>query len=190
MAGARVTERIDVSNALGTRHQLVFHKYGSKIASKKAYIQATLHADEIPGLLVNHHLLRMLDEAEKRGDIKESIVVVPYANPIGLSQELLGTHIGRFNLATGINFNREWPDLIDLVGSKVDGQLSVDDAVENVKTIRKAILAALDEASSNKEEIRMKQILYRESCDADIVLDLHCDSGKSHLQLFMTSSSC
>lgn len=59
---------------------------------KRVYIQATLHADEIPGLLVAHHLIKLLDAAERNNEIQQKITIVPFANPIGLSQQILETH--------------------------------------------------------------------------------------------------
>ena len=73
---------------------------------------AALHADEIPGLLVLNKLVKDLDELEAEGKICKKIVVLPYANPIGLQQDMLGSHIGRFNFATGVNFNRDADSLI------------------------------------------------------------------------------
>ena len=41
---------------LGTTRSITVHRYGSPAARPKAYIQAGLHADEIPGMLCAHHL--------------------------------------------------------------------------------------------------------------------------------------
>ena len=52
---ARRTERIDLpSSSMGTRRSLIVHRYlpSSELTNtnrKKVYIQASLHADEIPG---------------------------------------------------------------------------------------------------------------------------------------------
>ena len=70
------------------------------------YYLASLHADEHPPLLVNNFLIKLLDEADEKGEILEDVIVVPYANPIGLSQLLFGQHLGRFSFDTAINFNR------------------------------------------------------------------------------------
>jgi hypothetical protein len=59
------------------------HRYGKPGARPKAYLQASLHADEIPGMLAAHHLIGLLDDADKRGEIKGEIIVVPVANPVG-----------------------------------------------------------------------------------------------------------
>ena len=76
------------SPAPGTQRTLRVHRYGTPGARPKAYFQATLHADEIPGLLVAQHLLRGLEQAQAEGRIIGEVVVVPVANPIGLGQHV------------------------------------------------------------------------------------------------------
>lgn len=165
---------------LGTNEFLTIHRYGPPESEegKKIYIQATLHADEIPGLLVTHHLIKLLDEASRANRICQSIVIVPYANPIGLHQNLLGSHIGRFSLSSGINFNRDWPDLTSRISSAVKDKLIPGNGMENVKVIRKAMKDEIKRDHSHAVEKTMKRILYELACDADVVLDLHCDTGK------------
>src|SRR5262249_61157541 len=85
-------------------------RWGPRGARPKAYLHASLHADEIPAMLVLHHLIRLLDEADRAGAIKGDIVVVPMANPIGVAQVINTRHVGRYELAGGGNFNRNWPD--------------------------------------------------------------------------------
>ena len=63
----RQTRRLPLmSSAPGGSRHLLLHSYGLPEARPKAYIQAALHADEIPGLLVQHHLLRRLDAVRRR----------------------------------------------------------------------------------------------------------------------------
>jgi predicted deacylase len=181
----RKTQSIIVpSNSIGTKHNLLVHHFvpvSSEVKpTKKVYIQASLHADELPGLLVAHHLLRLLEAADSNGQILQEIIIVPYANPIGLSQQLLGSHIGRFSLETGINFNREYIDYEAAVAKVIEGKLS-NDPVENVRIIREAILAEVGKGflgakGVSNEETMMKKILFKLACPCDIVLDLHCDS--------------
>ena len=162
--------------AIGSSAHLLMHSYGpAEGTGPRAYIQATLHADEIPGLLVNHHLIKLLDDAEKSGSILNPISVIPFANPIGLSQQLLGSHIGRFSLDTGVNFNRDWPDVASSVASKIEGKLT-DDQISNVKLIREAICVAVDEDRNLKVEAVLKKKLYKIAATSDVVLDLHCDT--------------
>ena len=156
-------------------------RYGKPDARPKAYIHAALHADEVPGLLVVRHLLDRLDEADDRGEIRGQIVVVPYANPIGLAQFVNGEHLGRYDLASGANFNRNWPDLTSTVADRVGSSLT-DDARTNVDTIRRAMRDLLDEQVPHRELESLFLALSREAFDADLALDLHCDDeGLMHL---------
>ena len=81
--------------SLDTPRQLVVHRYGRPGTRPKAYLHASLHADEVPAMLVLHHLVRLLDEADRAGGIKGEIIVVPMANPIGVSQVINARHVGR-----------------------------------------------------------------------------------------------
>lgn len=161
-------------------------RFGAPDARPKAYVHAGLHADETPGILVLHHLLQQLEAAEARGDITGQVVVVPYANPIGLGQYINGDQSGRYELASGTNFNRGWPDLSDAVAERVDGQLG-DDGRGNVSVIRRAMRAALDASAPMRELDALRVVLAREACDADFVLDLHCDDD-ALMHLFLMAS--
>ncbi len=158
----------------GTTYQLTIHRFGAHGARPKAYFQAALHADETPGLLVGHHLLRALIEADKADGIKGEIIVSPVANPIGLSQNLEGYHVGRLNLDGGGNFNRGFPDLAPLVEDKV-AELLGSDADANVVVIREALRKAVSELEETTAHQALRKTLLSEAIDADIVLDLHCD---------------
>lgn len=160
----------------GTNRALTVIRYtptGSDLGSApspKVYIQAGLHADEAPGYLVAHHLTALLDKAEVKGEI----VLVPAANPTGLGQwrdELLH---GRFDFANSVNFNRSHLDLVEVVAKKVKGKLT-DNSQENVALIRAAFKECVAETSPEDEAQSLKKQLLSMACDADIVLDLHCD---------------
>ena len=154
---------------------MTVHRYGQPGARPKAYIQAGLHADELPGMLAAHHLLRRLDALDAAGAIRGEIVVVPAANPIGLSQSVLEYHVGRFALDGRGNFNRHYPDLAPIVAPRIAGQLT-DDAGRNVRLVRAALLAALAEQQPADETGALRKMLLGLSIDADFVLDLHCDN--------------
>ena len=160
-----------------------FLRYGSAEAAPKAYLHAALHADEAPGLLVLHHLRDLLDAAEARGEILGQIVIAPYANPLGLSQVIHGDHLGRFDLASGQNFNRGWPDLApDLIarlGARLGSCAEANRAL--IRATIRDILAARRAASPLQS---LFGVLAAEAFDADLVLDLHCDDeGLMHLFL-------
>jgi len=170
----------------GARLELVSLHFGMPGAGPKATLQAALHADEIPGLLVAHHLRGRLAALEAAGRITGEVVLVPVANPIGLGQRVLQAVEGRFELASGENFNRHYADLFDTVAAQVDGKLTFD-AAHNVALIRDALRTgalALPERTTLES---LRRTLLALSIDADIVLDLHCDS-EAVLHLYTETS--
>ncbi|HET7411816.1 MAG TPA: succinylglutamate desuccinylase/aspartoacylase family protein [Pararhizobium sp.] len=165
----------------GTAHTVPMVRFGAPGARPKAYIHAALHADEAPGLMVAHHLLRLLDEAEAKGEIRGQVIVVPFANPLGLGQFVHGDHLGRFDLASGRNFNRGWPDISSELIDRVGGRLGSNEE-ENGALIRRAIGSIFDERGAAQEVDALYLALAREAFDADLVLDLHCDDeGLMHM---------
>lgn len=158
----------------GTQRSLDIVHYGKAEQRPKAYLQAALHADEIPSLLVIHKLMHLLDEADQAGQIAGNIVLVPIANPIGLSQHLFGELAGRYDQASGVNFNRNYPALADEIAKRVKYQLK-DDVNANTLLIRQTAKLIIEEQEPLEETAALKQCLMRNAVDADITLDLHCD---------------
>ncbi|WP_333815083.1 succinylglutamate desuccinylase/aspartoacylase family protein [Tabrizicola sp.] len=158
----------------GTTRTLTRHHWGQAGARPKVYLQGGLHADEMPGPLALYHLMQMLDTAEAEGRIAGHVVVVPLANPIGLSEWLLHKPVGRRDLEGAHNFNRGYPDLAALVGDGLEGQLRPDPSA-NVATIRAAFGKALAGVKIETEVDELRIRLMEATHDADIVLDLHCD---------------
>ena len=163
-----------LSPAPGTQRELVSLHYG-KPGGAKAYIQASLHADELPGMLAAHHLRLQLDALETSGRIAGEIILVPMANPIGLSQFLLHGHHGRFEMSSGENFNRHYPDQIASAAAAAEPELGMD-AAHNVQILRRELKKAVSAAPVETELQSLRRTLMSLSCDADIVLDLHCDA--------------
>jgi len=162
------------SPAPGTQRTILVRRYGESGARPKAYLQASMHADELPGMLVAHHLARLLDEAASDGRMVGEIVLVPVANPIGLSQRINGGLLGRHELDGGGNFNRNWPNVIEPLANRVGRELA-SRAEENVRRIRATMQEILAEQQPVTELATLRLTLARLACDADIVLDLHCD---------------
>jgi len=158
----------------GSATELLSLHFGTPGQGPKATVQAALHADEIPGLLVAHHLRARLAALEAEGRIGE-IVLVPAANPIGLTQRVLQSVEGRFDLTSGENFNRHYADLFDAVVHRVDGRLT-SAAAHNVALIRAALREAAAALPARSALESLRRVLLGLSIDADIVLDLHCDS--------------
>lgn len=159
---------------LGQQRQLTSFHYGPSDSGRKAYIQAALHADELPGMLVAHHLREQLQRLEDAGRLRAEIVIVPVANPIGLAQTLLRTPVGRFDLASGENFNRHYPAFFEPLLPLLEGRLGPDGQA-NVRTIRAAMHEVLQAMPAANELASLRKALMELACDADLVLDLHCD---------------
>lgn len=168
----------------GTGRSLACYRFGKSGARPKAYLQASIHANELPGAMALHHLLPMLMEADRRGRIKGEILIVPVVNPIGLSQLVGNNHLGRYDFLGRDNFNRNWHDLSGAVADRVGERLGRN-AGENVALIREAALAALAAMKPANELQTLRAEVMKLSVDADIVLDLHCDL-EAALHLFIS----
>lgn len=169
-------ERIDHElpwSHLGSERKLSVFRFGS--GERKAYIQASLHADELPGMRTAWELKKRLGELEAQGLLNGVIELVPVANPLGLGQLLQGNFQGRFEAGSGKNFNRDFVELSAPVAAALGDKLG-DDPHANIRLIRQAMsdhLAALPAAESQLQG--MQRLLLSHACSADIVLDLHCD---------------
>jgi predicted deacylase len=173
---ARETRRLTLpAGRPGTERFVTVHRYGQAGDRPKVYIQAALHADETPALLVAHHLRRLLDGADDAGLIRGEVVLVPYANPIGLDQFVNAEQLGRSELAGGGNFNRNWPDLSGAIAERAQDSFT-DDPAANVARIRALAREVLAEQELSSELDGLRLLLLGLALDADIVLDLHCDN--------------
>lgn len=158
----------------GTQRELTSLHFGTAGRGPKVVVQAALHADETPGMLVVHHLRRRLERLELEGQVAGEIVLVPVANPIGLSQRVLHDGLGRFDLASGENFNRHYPDLTDQVAALAEPMLDADGEA-NVRRVRQALRQAVSAIEVRDALQSQRRALLALACDADVVLDLHCD---------------
>ena len=160
--------------APGHQRFLTVHEFGQ--GEHKAYLQAGLHADEWPGLLTIQILLEQLQALDAAGQIQQRIVVVPYANPVGLNQRLFGKFPGRFDATTGQNFNRGMAIDSDTLIDRLSGQLG-DDAAANDQTVRAELRRLVAEKTADYEIDALHKALLSQSLDATVVLDLHCDDA-------------
>jgi predicted deacylase len=124
-----------------------------------AYLQAALHADEQPGVAALHELAGLLNRAEANGRLLRDVVLVPFANPIGLHQVVDGRHMGRFHLGSGTNFNRAFPlPPTDQVAGQGHGKP-----------------APVEHAAPSRSDQALKVALAQLAAGSDVILDLHCD---------------
>ena len=159
----------------GTNRSITVYRYGDPKARPKIYIQTGLHADEIPGMLVLHHLRNRLEQAAIDGLMIGQIVMVPVANPIGMAQRVQGDLLGRLDFINGRNFNRYYPDLAAAVTDSI-GPLLTDDIEKNELLIRDAIKSAISDLPEKTENEALRKTLLSLSADADILIDMHCDT--------------
>lgn len=163
---------------MGTSRALTVRRYGKVGRGPKAYFQAALHADELPGVITLHHLEALLKEADAKAEITGEIVIVPFANPIGFTQYVDMKPLGRFEMRSGQNFNRHYPDLSPALIEAVASKLT-QDADQNVAIIRAELRRLI--AQSRKDSapltdlVDLRLTLAELAIDADYVMDLHCD---------------
>jgi predicted deacylase len=163
-----------LSSSPGARRRLKVHRIGNRDARPKMYVQAGLHANETPGLLILHHLLDLALQADSRGEVLGELVLVPFANPIGLSENVLGNQIGREALDGGGNFNRGFPNLAGAAVSRLEGKLGQQPDA-NVALVRKTLQDILNEAKPKTELQHLQICLLKLSVDADYVFDFHTE---------------
>ncbi len=164
-----------LAQSLGAQREIVSLHFGQPDRGKKVYLQAGLHADEHPGMLTLHYLKSRLQALDEAGRLQGEIVLVPIANPIGLGNFVLGRQLGRFELSSRENFNRHYLDLAELVREQVAAELGAD-AEANVRLIRQSMRERLQALRPRTELESLRLCLMRLACDADVVLDVHCDS--------------
>lgn len=183
-------QRIDhllLSPSLGSQKTLTSFHFGTPGLGLKIYIQASLHAEELPGMLVAHHLRARLEAADAAGLIQGEIVLLPVANPLGLAQRVDHKPMGRFDLGTSENFNRHYPDLAQAVEPVVRDALT-DDPHANVALVRQAMGQFLRDWAPTSELQSLRRTLLTLAHDADQVLDLHCDCEA--VMHFYTEEAC
>jgi predicted deacylase len=157
----------------GMAHQLRIDRFGPRGSGKKVYVQAGLHADEVPAMLVAVWLKARLQALEEQNRLRAEVVLLSVANPIGLGQFVLGHPVGRFDLASGRNFNRGFPMLAAQIGDALEGRLN-DDPQHNCALVRQVWRELLDRQTPRQTFDDLQRTLMQLSVDADIILDLHC----------------
>lgn len=163
--------------APGTTRELHSLHFGPAQAPgvPKILLQASLHADEPPGMLVLYHLRRQLLALEAAGALRAHVVLLPIANPVGLGQRVLGRALGRFSLAAGENFNRYYADLSAAAFAVLQPELEAG-RTPDVAAVRAALRQACAALPADSELASLRRILLQLAIDADVVLDLHCDN--------------
>ena len=166
--------KILAGDSPGKTTEFRYFRIGPAQAEKKVYLQAALHADEQPGILVLHHLMAMLRTADEAGELFAQFVLFPMVNPLGMGDIEFGQHQGRYDRATGVNHNRQWPDLYSVVEKNLVEKLGTDEK-QNIRKVREAIADWLSSHPQVKAREQWRHTIISEAYDADYVFDLHCD---------------
>ena len=134
-----------------------------------------MHADEHPAQLVAHYLSVQFSALEAAGALCADITLVPMANPIGQLQWAMGDQQGRFDWESGENFNRNYADYTPQALAALHARNFAEDA-DAILALREAIRAAWQAEVPHSAVAQLRHTLQGLALDADIALDLHCDS--------------
>ncbi|WP_175837650.1 succinylglutamate desuccinylase/aspartoacylase family protein [Burkholderia anthina] len=168
-------EQLDIplpGTAPGMRIALREYTFGPAGAARSVYVQAALHAGEVPGLLVIQHLLERLAALEHAGMLGGRVAVMTWANPIGMQQCIGGALTGRFDCAGSGNFDRRFPDMRAVVARRIDAG-DVPRSVRDAKAWLTALSAPPADAADPVDSLKV--MLLHRAFAHDIALDLHCD---------------
>jgi len=147
-------------------------------------IQAGLHADECPPILVAGQLVEKLTQLEAEKRIQCTVRVITQANPIGGSQWLRGHHVGRIDLSSGRNFNRQMPRSAEQVVTEMARRLTADKET-NRATARALWLESLSGRVAESPVDALQVVLQSRAVEAAWVLDLHSDDeAEAHVYGF------
>ena len=160
---------------LGNTRYLRIFRFGNPKAKVSAYLQAGLHGGEHPGMLVLHQLAHLLKTAVLNGQLAGQVLLVPVANPIGIAQQVQGELLGRFNMSSGQNFNRGFPQFYELLALEVENNLS-EDGEYNSQIVRESVQRYLEALAPKDELDSLQNHLLKLAMQSHYVIDLHCDS--------------
>lgn len=138
-----------------------------------AYIQANMHGAEVQGNAVIFQLLEQLKHIELKG----SITLVPYANPVGCNHKNGEYTLGRFDPITGVNWNRMYHFDARIIAPFA--QKYIDASNAEIESAFKTLMLEQIEQKLNHNIYglttgqRIAYQLQRLAHQADIVLDLH-----------------
>jgi uncharacterized protein len=179
----------------GTRMMLREYTFGPQEAEHSIYLQAALHAGEVPGLLVIQHLLTRLESLESDRALTGRVTVMTWANPVGMQQFVGGTLTGRFDCAGSGNFDRRFPD----IGSEVVRRFGAGNGPTHHDDAKYRLMEMARPAEQGSDPVEyLKKILLWRAFAHDMVLDLHCDKTAvmhvygnwTHEQRTVTLSRC
>ena len=158
-----------------------FRFEGTRKDVKSTYIQSGIHGAEVQGYLVSLKLIEYFKKNKPNGNV----TIVPIANPYGLNCKIGEHTLGRFDLTTGRNWNRNYINN-STVAKKIlreNKNLEYHHLIKLFKEeIKKNLKKKINKLNNDDYAKKLAIDLQIASSDADIVLDLHCDTiSKPHI---------
>ncbi|KER69942.1 hypothetical protein HR51_21095 [Burkholderia cepacia] len=148
------------------------YTFGPNNAECSLYVQAGLHAGEVPGLLLIQHLLECLVSLERLGALTGRIAVMTWANPVGMQQVVGGALTGRFDCAGSGNFDRRFPD----VRSEVLRRIAAGERPQTCRDAKAWLMDIAAPVAEGADPVEyLKAMLLCRAFAHDMALDLHCD---------------
>lgn len=165
----------------------VFTFEGTNPLAPQVYIQSSIHGAEVQGNGVILHLIDHFIKNPPQG----TIVLVPNVNPFAINQRLGDYGYSRFDPSTGDNWNRMYANITCCTTSEKTAadQIVIEEFLAQIQDssnvnkviqkLRAEILKRLDKrlANSNAYAQKLALQIQRMASQADIVLDLHCDTA-------------
>ena len=161
-----------------SNHSLEVYSFNSNKPGPKIYIQAGIHGNEPPGILLASQLVEKIRRLSADNAVFSELTIVPLCNPLALEQISYGEIIGRFDVNSGINFNRNFADVSQQVLAAASNYQKLAS-----NTAQKLAIDMLSEIEASDTASRMKLELQKLAYAHDLVIDLHADT-KSVLHIY------
>lgn len=168
-----VTQTLRIPLGEHPQHVFTAYRFVGDGTGPAVYIQAGIHGNEHPGILVAVRLIELIEGILSTHPLKGSITIVPLCNPIAQSQIAQGEILGRFDIHTGKNFNRHFPDLVNKV---IDKCRATSGENIDINMVRAVLKDMLDKHTHDDLSEQMKANLFQLASQHDIVIDLHADN--------------
>ncbi len=170
-----INRRIPIRNLTdGTTLTIpIFDFQGTHAQAPSVYVQSSIHAAETQGYAV---ILLLIEHFAKHPPLG-NVTLVPLANPYASNCNMEEYTAGRFDPATGNNWNRSYVDMRALVEDffAAHAHEHMTTLVPLFKQVLQKHLSSIQQKPLSYVE-KLAVTLQHLASSADIVLDLHCDT--------------
>ena len=171
-----ISKSIPIRNlADGTTSSIqMFDFQGTNPQAPSVYIQSSIHAAETQGYAV---ILLLIEHFAKHPPLG-NVTLVPLANPYATNCNMEEYTFGRFDPATGNNWNRYYVDMRPLVEDffAAHEHEQMTTLVPLFKQVLQKHLLSMQQKQRSYAE-KLAVTLQNLASSSDIVLDLHCDTS-------------